>query len=266
MKRSSALLDPEGSSVDVVYQPIGLDEAPAAIAARGRERGFVTSEELLEGLSAPDLSSEQTEDYLAYIEAYLRHEGLEIVEVPREKDGGQATDGSRLTSTGELVKTPTYDLARMYLNDIGKVPLLTAAQEVDLAMRIEGGAIAAELLNRIDQANRVDQKRFRRMVGFVVRIREHQLDPEKKLRREGTGREKVTRSYRPKSRAEATGFLRRVERDARIAKNELIEANLRLNDGADRAVSAPVAHGAYGGLYRPAELRATDHGRRRRLV
>jgi hypothetical protein len=34
----------------------------------------------------------------------------------------------------------------MYLREIGKVPLLTAAQEVDLAMRIEGGQLAADLL------------------------------------------------------------------------------------------------------------------------
>jgi RNA polymerase primary sigma factor len=116
----------------------------------------------------------------------------------------------------------------MYMKDVGKVPLLTAAQEVDLAMRMEGGAIAVELLDAVRQTKRIDQRLFRRVVDFVVRIREHQLDPNKKLRREGIGREKVTRSYRPKTRAEATGFLRRVERDARIAKSRLIEANLRL--------------------------------------
>jgi RNA polymerase primary sigma factor len=75
---------------------------------------------------------------------------------------------------------------------------------------------------------RIDKGRLRRMVDLVVRIREQQLDPDKRLRREGIGREKVTRSYRPKTHAEATGFLRRVERDARIAKDRLIEANLRL--------------------------------------
>ena len=113
------------------------------------------------------------------------------------------------------------------MKDVGKVPLLTAAQEVDLAMRMEGGAIAVELLDVVRQTKGIDQRLFRRVVDFVVRIREHQLDPNKKLLREGIGREKVARSYRPKTRAEATGF-RRVERDARIAKSRLIEANLRL--------------------------------------
>jgi RNA polymerase primary sigma factor len=227
LKRSSAVLDTEDTSGAADHEPISLDEATEAIAARGRERGFVTSEELLEGLP-PDLSSEQTEDYLTYVVDYLRQEGLEIVEIPGQGDEGEASRGSTLRGGRELLRAPTSDPVQMYMKDIGKVPLLTAAQEVDLAMRMEGGAIAVELLDAVRQANGIDQRLFRRTVDFVVRIREHQLDPNKKLVREGIGREKVTRSYKPKTRAEATGFLRRVERDARIAKSRLIEANLRL--------------------------------------
>ena len=62
----------------------------------------------------------------------------------------------------------------------------------------------------------------------MVRIREHQLDPEKRLRHEGIGREKVTRSYRPRTRQQSVDFLKRVERDGQLAKKKLIEANLRL--------------------------------------
>jgi RNA polymerase primary sigma factor len=116
----------------------------------------------------------------------------------------------------------------MYLKEIGKVPLLTAAQEVDLAMRIEGGEFATELFRSIDGNGKVEQKQFRRVVDAVVRIREHQLDPEKRLRNEGIGREKVSRSYRPRTRGESTDFVRRVERDGQLAKKKLIEANLRL--------------------------------------
>jgi RNA polymerase primary sigma factor len=117
----------------------------------------------------------------------------------------------------------------MYLREIGKVPLLTAAQEVDLAMRIEGGGFATELIATIDATPaRVDQKRFRRVVESVVRIREHQLDPETRLRNEGVGREKVSRAYRPKSRQELMEFCHRVERDGQLGRRRLIEANLRL--------------------------------------
>jgi len=64
------------------------------------------------------------------------------------------------------------------------------------------------------------------VVGSVLRIRDHQLNPEKRLRLEGIGRETVRRSYRP--RDEVVDLLRRVEGDARVAKRKLIEGNLRL--------------------------------------
>src|SRR6266498_2594766 len=136
--------------------------------------------------------------------------------------------GLRLPREDELLKAPTNDPVRMYLKEIGKVPLLTAAQEVDLAMRIEGGEFATALLVSLDGNGKVDQKQFRRVVDSVVRIREHQLEPEKRLRHEGIGREKVSRTYRPKARTETIDFLRRVERDGQLAKKKLIEANLRL--------------------------------------
>ncbi|MPZ79030.1 MAG: sigma-70 family RNA polymerase sigma factor [Actinophytocola sp.] len=46
------------------------------------------------------------------------------------------------------------DLVRRYLDEIGAVPLLTAAQEVDLAKRIEAGVYAAELLRQADAGRR----------------------------------------------------------------------------------------------------------------
>jgi RNA polymerase primary sigma factor len=207
-----------------------IDEAKEAIAARGRERGgFVTSEDLLEGLPVEDLTPEQLEEFLTQVEDHLRQEGIEVVEA-QDEDGEPAGEivGIRLPRDDELLKAPTNDPVRMYLKEIGKVPLLTAAQEVDLAMRIEGGEFSTALVQSIDGNGKVDQKQFRRVVDSVVRIREHQLDPEKRLRHEGLGREKISRAYRPKTKPETMDFLRRVERDGQLAKKKLIEANLRL--------------------------------------
>jgi RNA polymerase primary sigma factor len=122
----------------------------------------------------------------------------------------------------------SYDPVRMYLREIGKVPLLTASQEVDLAMRIESGELAAELLVLAKPGDPLDRRRFRQVVETVDRIRAHQLDPDKKLRREGIGRETISRTYRPRSRADALSFLGRVADDVAHAKRKLIEANLRL--------------------------------------
>ena len=43
----------------------------------------------------------------------------------------------------------TADLVRVYLNEIGKRPLLTAAEEVELAKRIEAGIYADHLLKEL---------------------------------------------------------------------------------------------------------------------
>src|SRR3989475_5182069 len=159
---------------------LGLEEAKESITAKGRERGFVTSEDLLESLPVDDLTPEQVEDFLSQVEEHLRNEGIEVIEVPGEE---LAEEAQRLAAReDEVLKAPTNDPVRMYLKEIGKVPLLTAAQEVDLARRIEGGEFSTALIQSIDGNGKVDQKHFRKVVEAVVRIREHQLDPEKRLR------------------------------------------------------------------------------------
>jgi RNA polymerase primary sigma factor len=207
---------------EITRDPI-LDEAKELIVARGRERGFVTSEDLVEGLPVDDISPEQVEDFLTQIEEHLREQGIEVIEVPGEEDGdGQTT----LSRDDDLLKAPTNDPVRMYLKEIGKVPLLTAAQEVDFAMRIEAGEMATALSRHTDGNGKADQKHLVKVIEFVPKIREHQRD--KFGRVEGIGRETITKSWRPKSREQTDDFLRRVERDGQLAKKKLIEANLRL--------------------------------------
>jgi RNA polymerase primary sigma factor len=220
--------DPLAETPTEAVQTVSIDEAKELISARGRERGFVTSEDLLESFPVEDLTPEQIEDFLTQIEEHLRNEGIEVIEVPGEEFEGEMPAGIRLPREDDILKAPTNDPVRMYLKEIGKVPLLTAAQEIDLAMRIEGGEFSTELIEAIDGQNKVDQKMFRRVTDSVVRIREHQLDPEKRLRHEGVGRETISRTYRPKNRQETQEFLKRVERDGQLAKKKLIEANLRL--------------------------------------
>ena len=54
------------------------------------------------------------------------------------------------------------DSVRMYLKEIGRVPLLTASQEIDLAMKIERGIVAAEELERADDEGMELDRRTRR--------------------------------------------------------------------------------------------------------
>jgi RNA polymerase primary sigma factor len=71
----------------------------------------------------------------------LADEGVEIVEAPQddpEEMRREAQDGARRAVTGDLV--------RIYLREIGRVPLLTAQDEVELAKAIEAGLFAEEKL------------------------------------------------------------------------------------------------------------------------
>ena len=199
-----------------------LEEAKEAIAARGRERGFVTSEDLLESVPVEDFTPEQVEEFLTAVEEHLRTEGIEVIEVP----GDDLTEPGASRIDVDLLKAPTNDPVRMYLKEIGKVPLLNAAQEVDLARRIEAGEFAAELTRELETAEKPDPKKLRRVVDRVLAIRDHQLEKFGKV--EGIGRDPVRKGWRPKGREELLEFLRRVERDGQLAKKRLIEANLRL--------------------------------------
>ena len=71
----------------------------------------------------------------------LADEGVEIIEAPPEDQDDlrrEVQDGARRAVTGDLV--------RIYLREIGRVPLLTAQDEVDLAKSIKAGLFAEEKL------------------------------------------------------------------------------------------------------------------------
>ena len=75
-----------------------LDEAKELIVARGRERGFVTSEDLWEGLPVEDLAPEQVEEFLTQIEEHLRQEGIAGIAPDAEPDA------KRLAELTDLVQ------------------------------------------------------------------------------------------------------------------------------------------------------------------
>jgi RNA polymerase primary sigma factor len=117
-----------------------LDELLELIA-EGREQGYLSSDHIADALRDVELTPEQLEHILMF----LADEGIEIVEGDEPVADAVGADGEAEVAVLDLsVRTPSSDPVRMYLKEIGKVPLLTAVQEVSLAKRIERRDMAAK--------------------------------------------------------------------------------------------------------------------------
>src|SRR5687767_2653491 len=110
------------------------------LVSRGKEKGWLTADEIADSLGNLDLSAEQVDG----VYSMIAEEGIKVVD---HEPGSSGEDVEDFRRDAELLKAPTNDTVRMYLKEIGKVPLLTAEQEVDFAMRIEAGLMAEEMLN-----------------------------------------------------------------------------------------------------------------------
>jgi RNA polymerase primary sigma factor len=111
----------------------------------GQEKGFLTYDEIVAGLEEVDLTKEQIEDFYTYLidHSIELMEGEKFKHPPHEQPAlaeEEAQKGPKLDLTVE----PSLDSLRLYLREIGKVPLLTADQEVYLAKRIERGDMGAK--------------------------------------------------------------------------------------------------------------------------
>jgi RNA polymerase primary sigma factor len=155
---------------------VEMEELQGILAA-ARERGLVTAASLHSAIDEAELSGEQAQDLLSYLEEH----GIEVVEaeeanvelhvVAGAAEDSPATADAALPESEELDEEesedeeagdvrarlrelkqaeadlsvdPSLDSLRLYLRSIGRVPLLNAAEEVSLAKRIERGDMSAK--------------------------------------------------------------------------------------------------------------------------
>ncbi len=104
------------------------------LVQEGLEKGFLSYDEIASGLDDVELTKDQVEDFYTYL---IDH-GVELVEGETHKHPPHEQPQP------EEDTKPSLDSLRLYLREIGRVPLLTADQEVYLAKRIERGDMFAK--------------------------------------------------------------------------------------------------------------------------
>jgi RNA polymerase primary sigma factor len=139
---------PEGLDQDSDGQPFAEPEELRGLIALGRERGYLTFEQIASTLEEVEVTKEQ----IAGLHAHLVEHDVEVLaeeSVDAYKEArAEATNGDsaapKKTDELDLTVEPSLDSLRLYLRSIGQVELLTAAQEVELAKRIERGDMLAK--------------------------------------------------------------------------------------------------------------------------
>ena len=111
------------------------------LISRGKERGFVTYDELNAALPPDQVSSEQIEDTMTNLSELginvVEGEDSEDVSPEEEKTAGNATLAASSDEDEDLGRTD--DPVRMYLREMGSVELLSREGEIAIAKRIEAG-------------------------------------------------------------------------------------------------------------------------------
>jgi len=152
---------------------VEMEELQGILAA-SRERGLVTAASLRSAIEEAELTAEQAQDLYSYLEEH----GIELLDADGEESGGELHAAGEGVEAGEeqpnseeldeeqredeeagdvrvrlrelkqaeadLSVDPSLDSLRLYLRSIGRVPLLTAEEEVSLAKRIERGDMSAK--------------------------------------------------------------------------------------------------------------------------
>ena len=116
------------------------------------------------------ISGEDGEDLLEGIpEEELK--AASDVQLPKiTKTKSRVARNSRKRNADANVTMLTGDPVHMYLKEIGKVPLLTASEEIDLAMKIEAGVAATEQLEKADGGEIELDRRERRRLGRIEQV------------------------------------------------------------------------------------------------
>ena len=158
------------------------------LALGKKKKNILEYQEISDFFKELNLDEEKLESVLDYLE----HNGIDVLKISDDDDD----DDEIILDEEDEVEVEKIDLSvpdgvsvedpvRMYLKEIGKVPLLSADEEIDLAQKMEEGQVATEkitiLRGRMDGATEEEKEELRAEIKELHKISDVGADAKKRL-------------------------------------------------------------------------------------